>query len=173
MPNGAEQNERELPKGARCRTAPDAEPRELPNGATAQNAEQREMPNGAKKATGPRLRRSCAPSGIPRRLAFRALALSGITRSLAFRALRHSALSGILRCLAFRAFAALRHLAFRALSGPAPFSLPAPFPEIPDEPKDFVVDGRIIAFPISDQSVRSVPIRSLAVGAPRVASHAQ
>jgi hypothetical protein len=42
MPNGAEQKEREMPKGARCRTAQNAERREMPNGATARDAEQRE-----------------------------------------------------------------------------------------------------------------------------------
>jgi len=47
MPKGAEPNERQMPYGARCRTAPDAEPRMMPTGAPARDAEGRELPQGA------------------------------------------------------------------------------------------------------------------------------
>jgi hypothetical protein len=101
----------------------------MPNGATARDAKPREMPNGAKR------RRGLASDAPPRRLAFPAVWHFAHWRSLASRALWHSARSGILRTLAFRALTALRRLAFRALSGPAPFRLPALFPEFRHDPR--------------------------------------
>jgi hypothetical protein len=112
LPKDAEQKEREMPKGARCRTAPDAEGREMPNGATARDAEGRgcrTARNGDGGTPPTRLRAvwHFAPSGISRIGALWHLARSGISRCLAFRAVWHSrsfcpAPFGISRALALR-----------------------------------------------------------------------
>jgi hypothetical protein len=105
-----------MPKGAKCRTARNAERREMPNGAKcrrALNPERREMPKGAESRTArnPERRRipksgdgdtpaherlygEVCPIGVT---AVRDSALFGIRRSSEFGALRDSALFKIPR----------------------------------------------------------------------------
>ena len=80
-----------MPNGAECRTARNAERREMPNGADAERRGQR------------RVCRSSASSGIRRRLAFGVVwhsAPFGIRRRLAFGAVRHLAPFGCPRPMA-------------------------------------------------------------------------
>jgi hypothetical protein len=102
MLNGATPRGREMPKGAKQKE------REMPEGArcqTAPDAEPREMPNGA---TAQDAERREMPKGARARRA---------SPPPLLRAVWH--------------FAPWRSLAFRALSAPASFSLPALFPRIP------------------------------------------